>query len=418
MLEAKLVIHPQAAERPEQQCFDLIGTIDVDATTLLQSLYQLPSGCNQVVLNFAQIQRVNSMGLAQLLKLFECWQAQQVDIKVANANRMIGVLFKMTGLAGYLLGNSPQAAPVAPAASPAPTPTAQVPLAVAPLLNPTAAARSELPTPQSRSELGLQSAGQATAGASRDAGKLKLWVSVQSSQQMHGWYFFNTYLQRQLQRDIHMELVHGPFNDSHLLDTQMDIVFSKPFESIQLVLQQQFLPLMRPSEQSDEVTLLVRADDVRHSLLAFKGGRVVTATQANFVYLLGRFLLEDDEAALVNMNYSFAGCDIKSLQSLIKGSADIMFLLSESYRGLSAMTKSKLRVVDQSETQFAFHLLSLAPRCRELAPVIEKILLDMSISSQGRQVLADLGINGWSKPTEDEINMLAMLYRRYSLIGQ
>lgn len=428
MPEVKLAVRHQATDLPDQLVLEFIGSIDVDATAELERLQILPAACRKVLLNFAQLQRVNSMGLAQLLKLFEHWQAQQVEIKIANANRMIGVLFKMTGLASYLVGNagSSPASPVTTApvsdgpANSAPRPqladsshsssTRQAPeppqvAAVAQKI----VSRESQPQPVQQPE----SARQALLRR-QSVGKLKFWVSVQSSQQMHGWYFFNTYLQRHLGRDIHMELIHGPFNDSHLQDAEMDIVFSKPFEATRLILQQQFLPIMRPSEQSDEVTLLARADDARLSLRAYQGGKVVTASQANFVYLLGRFLLEEDEAALADMDYQFVGCDIKGLLSVIRGNADILLLLSDSYQGLSSLTKSKLRVIDQSETQFAFHLLALAPHCRELAPMLEGLLLDMSQNSQGRQVLADLGMSGWSKPTDDEINMLAMLYNRYS----
>jgi len=430
MPNAKLSVTLQVAEQADQQCFELVGMIDVDAATVLEGLQSLPAGCRSVVLDFAGVQRVNSMGLAQLLKLFEHWQGQQVTIQIVHANRMIGVLFKMTGLAGYLVS----------AITPAPVSSVPIelsnvspPLSAAdndPKLQQPKSCDSALPTaaegrannqpigwtersPVQQSQHPAPQPKQTAAGSGVSA-KLKLLVSVQSSQQMHGWYFFNTYLQRQLGREIHMELVHGPFNDDHLDDGQMDIVFSKPFEAIRLKLQQQYLPIMRPSEQCDEVTLLARADDPRQSLLEFQGGKVVTATQANFVYLLGRFLLEEDEAALADMHYDFVGCDIKSLQNLIKGTADIVFLLSDSYRGLSGLTKSKLRVIDQSETQFAFHLLSLAPHCLELAPAMERVLVEMSLNNQGRQVLTDLGIPGWSKPGDDEINMLSMLYQRYS----
>lgn len=434
MSNAKLSVTPHLTEQADQQGFELLGMIDVDAAAVLEGLQTLPAGCRSVLLDFAGVQRVNSMGLAQLLKLFEHWQGQQVEIKIVHANRMIGVLFKMTGLAGYLVG----------AAAPAPSSAATIELGSGSSPSPLAknapqaqqakaheatlpmaadgrssaatagwAERGDLKQPQNPPLQPKQSAVTAPAGIGVN-GKLKLLVSVQSSQQMHGWYFLNTYLQRHLGREIHMELVHGPFNDHHLEDGPMDIVFSKPFEAIRLILQQQYLPIMRPSEQCDEVTLLARADDPRQSLLAFQGGKVVTATQANFVYLLGRFLLEEDEAALADMQYEFAGCDIKSLQNLIKGTADIVFLLSDSYRGLSGLTKSKLRVIDQSETQFAFHLFSVAPHCQELAPDIARVLVDMSLNNQGRQVLNDLGIPGWSKPTDDEINMLTMLYQRYS----
>jgi hypothetical protein len=90
-------------------------------------------------------------------------------------------------------------------------------------------------------------------------------------------------------------------------------------------------------------------------------------------------------------------------------------MLSDTYHGLSGLTKRMLREIDQSETAFAFHLFCVAPHCAELAKTLDDVLLDMSLDSQGRQVLGDLGIEGWCKPSQDEIDMLAMLFNRYTV---
>jgi|GEM_PF-165865 len=395
-----LQIQPQPSAEALAQRFNMIGIIDVDAVQQLETLYILPQHC-AVELNFAQIQRVNSMGLAQLLKLFEHWQKQQISIRITNTNRMIGVLFKMTGLTRFLSDTPAVPEKTVPALTPAPSIKPQ-PLEPT---QPKAPANVGTETPERRTAITV-----AVAGSE----KLKLWVSAQSSQQMNGWYFFNTYLQRHLGREVHLELVHGAMGERRKSIEDMDIVFTKPFEATRLLLERNFQPLLRPIDQTDEVTLLVRADDPRQTLAEYQGGKIVTAAPDNFVYLLGRFLLEENEAAMSNMEYLFSGHDIKALQMLLKGSADILFMLSDTYRGLSGLTRKNLREIDQSETAFAFHLFSVAPHCASLGTALSDVLLDMSLDSQGRQVLADLGIPGWIKPTQDECDMLVMLFNRYA----
>jgi ABC-type phosphate/phosphonate transport system substrate-binding protein len=291
---------------------------------------------------------------------------------------MIGVLFKMTGLTRFLAA---EAAPAQVATAPA-----------------------------------YQMDQGAYTGTAKSDGKLKMWVNAQSSHQMNGWYFFNTYLQRHLNREIQLELVHGAINEQDKHIHEMDIVFTKPFEATRLLLEHRFRPLLRPIDQTDEVTLLVRADDTRQSLAEFQGSKVVTASSDNFVYLLGRFLLEEEKenSSAANLDYLFSGHDIKALQMLLKSSADIMCMLSETYESLSGLTKKMLRQIDQSETAFAFHLFCVAPHCAEIGEAMSEVLLNMSQDSQGRQVLADLNISGWSKPKQDEINMLVMLFNRYT----
>ena len=118
MTLSKLKIQPQPSPEKLAQQFFLIGTVDVDAVETLETLYVLPPNC-QVELNFSQVDRVNSMGLAQLLKLFELWQKRSNQIRVTHANRMIGILFKMTGLTRFLAEDlSADVVPVMPAPVP------------------------------------------------------------------------------------------------------------------------------------------------------------------------------------------------------------------------------------------------------------------------------------------------------------
>lgn len=369
-----LQIQPPPSTHESVQQFTLMGTIDVEAIASLETLYVLPAD-SIVELDFALVQRVNSMGLAQILKLFEHWQKQHITISITNVNRMIGVLFKMTGLTRFL-DDGQQTAAVSPAAVAKSAPVANI---------------------------------QAEQRA--DDGKLKLWVHAQNSHQMNGWYFFNTYLQRHTGRDIQLELVHGAMSEQGSKIEDMDIVFTKPFDATRLLIENQFRPLLHPINQTDEVTLLVRADDARQKISDFLGGKVITATADNFVYLLGRFLLE--ESGSTQWDYNFSGHDIKALQMLLKGQADLLFLSTETYRGLSSLTRNMLREIDQSETGFAFHLFCAAPHCTDVGNAVTEVLLNMGQDSQGRQVLADLGLEGWSRPKQDEVDMLAMLFNRY-----
>ena len=353
-----------------KQQFSLIGTVDVEAISALETLYDAVFEQHSVELDFSLVQRVNSMGLAQLLKLFEHWQKRKVRIQITNTNRMIGVLFKMTGLTRFL---SDESMP-----------------------------ESMMPELSSSIQVNTQTKNKDSA--------LTLWVNAQNSHQMSGWYFFNTYLQRQLERDIRLELIHGAINEQDKRIENMDIVFTRPFEATRLLIENRYQPLMCPIEQADEVTLLVRAEDTRKTLSDFQGAKVVTAAPDNFVYLLGRFLLETDPHPTNHLEYLFSGHDIKALQMLL--------MQTETYNGLSSLTKKMLRVLDQSETAFTFHLFCAAPHCTDVGLAISEVLLNMGRDSQGRQILADLGIEGWCKPKTDEINMLAMLFNRYASTPQ
>jgi anti-anti-sigma factor len=390
------VTQQAAATGTEPTLVRLEGNIDAHAADSLRELYSLPAPA--VRLDFGGVQRVNSMGLALLLKLFEHCENQGVAVQVANANRMTSMLFKMTNLDRYLAGATKKAAPAAtpkaaPAAEPQKTPPTPAPRASEPAQEPAKPAEP-LPT------------------TAANAGKLVFLANMQNSQQLNGWYFFNTYLQRQLGRDIHLDLVHAAW-DNELRPDATHLVFAQPFQATRLLLEHGFHLVARPADQADEVTVLVRAEDKRQALADFAGGKAVTDTAESFVYLLGRFLLDEGGLPSDSLDYLFTGHEIKAVRSLLNGEADILFLPTENYKSLSALTRSRLRPLDESDSGLAFHMFCLSPGCADLLPGLRKTLLEMSAADKGRQVLDDLGLASWSRPEKEEIDMLAMLYERY-----
>lgn len=384
MSSPSLSLEAQPAGEAQTSCFQLSGSVDVDAGPVLAGLLEADlQAC--LILDFAAVQRVNSMGLAQLLKVFEGLRDRGIRVHVKNPNRMVGMLFKMTGMAHYLSegGRSPAEA-AAPAGLAAP-PSATAPAAPA---------------------------------AADDGARLHFRVSLQSSQQLSGWYFFNTYLQRRLERAVHFEPVHGALGITAAKQgVAADLVYAKPFDACALMLSAGFLPVLRPQGQTDEVSILVRADDPRRALRDFAGARVAAATPNSFVYLLGRFLLDESGLDSAGLQFRFAGQEMKALQMLLQGEVDLVFMLSENYRGLSGLTRSATWLLDESESCFAFHLLCVAPGRASLQMTLRETLLDMGQDDKGRQVLRDMQLAGWCVPEPEELDMLTTLFKRYLPLG-
>lgn len=380
--ENGLHIQPVAHAEPHKHHFDLIGIIDATALPILQRLWLVPPN-SHAQLNFAQVLRVNSMGLAQLLKLFEHWQEQQIQIQIINTNRMIGILFKMTGLTRFLTDNTdatPTAAPQHPAQS---------------------AADYSAP----------QHAAPATA---INSAKLNVWIHVQSSQHIHAWQFFSTYLQQHLDKTFNLELMHGTVTEPSKPIETMDIVYTNPFIATQLQLMHHYQACQRPLNQYEEVTILIRANDTRQSLEDFQHSTCAATSANSTVYLQGRFILEETPGNANTIHYVFTGHDIKALQLLLKGKADILFMLSQTYQGLSSLSKKSLRILGQSETKCAYPMFLTAPHNAHINTTLHDVLLNMGLNSQGRQALAELGFSGWSNPTHDECAQLAQLYTRFN----
>lgn len=236
---------------------------------------------------------------------------------------------------------------------------------------------------------------------------------MQSSQQLNGWYFLNTHLQRRLSLTAHLDIADHLLGGLDRSTAPPDLVFTRPFDAVRLLARHGYRPLARPSNQSDEVTLLARADDPRPGLADFAGCRAVAASRDSFVYLLGRYLLDESGVPSESLGYAFPGHEIKAVQTLLKGGADLLFMPSENYQRLSGMTRRMLRELDRSEAQFAFPLWCLSPRRAELAGPLRDFLLAMADDEAGRGILAELGCAAWVEPAAEDIAMLTRIYELY-----
>ena len=119
---------------------------------------------------------------------------------------------------------------------------------------------------------------------------------------------------------------------------------------------------MRPTEEADEVVILIRAGEEIENFEEQKNTKVVTASESSFVYLLGRFLCDESGADSSSFNFEFAGNEIKALQMLIRKKADMLFMLKKTYEGLSSFARSNVTKVDESATEFAYHFTTVRLR--------------------------------------------------------
>ena len=339
-------------------CFECAGSIDAHADPVLAKLRATPSGAH-VVLNFSQVSRVNSMGLSLLLKLFEEWEGSGTKVEVHNLNRMVSMLFKITGLGRFVKGAAAER-------SAQPPRSGSTAASGTPAINPAEPFHAHTPdrtAPQAESAQG---------------GKLKFAASLQTGQQLSGWFLFNTYLQRRMQRAIHFEQSQA---GQDITAEPSDLLFAKPFEACSLMQQRAFVPLMRPIEDADEVVILLRQDDER-CLADLENAKVVTASQGSFVYLLGRMLCDESGLDSSSFDYHFAGNEIKALQLLLRKQADVLFMLTKTYEGLSSFSRKHTRMLDQSTTDFAFHLFCIAPYLNDCSESLNEILLGMEADEQ------------------------------------
>jgi anti-anti-sigma factor len=423
----------------------LSGDIDVNAAQAFAPLHDdPPAGC-RAVLDFAQVQRVNSMGLAQLLRLLEAWNGSGIRMEARAPNRTVSMLFKMTGMNRYFDADAAAAAPTLPAAAPTALPRAataapgagqtagQTAAPALPRANPPQLRRvvrsiarppaqepgvgSPAPaaTVAPTSPLPAAAAAAGPAGTPTPAGaKLAFTVSLQSSHQLTGWYYLNTLLQRTLERAMSLDIRQLGSAETPDDASLPALAFARPFEACALMSHHGYLPVARPQDDTDEVCIVVRHNEPRQDLTEFGGAQVATASARSFVFLLGRFCCDEYGLPSAPLQYQFTGSEITALRALVRGQSDLLFMLQRNYHQLAALSRADTRVLHESETGMAYHMLLLHPDQAVLLPALQQALLTLGDSDKGRQALQDLGMSAWTAPRDDEIAMLQMLYQRYA----
>lgn len=368
--------------------FALAGTMDAHSATALQTLLNIESG-SKMILDFAQVVQVNSMGLAQFLRLLNAWHAKGIGIEVINVNRMISVLFKMTGLNRYFSNAEKDNASQQQAGQ-------ERTAMVMPVQNTDAVV----------SDVAAQSA----------SSRWTFQVCAQSINQMNAWFLFNNYLQRQLGRNVRVN-VEPPANTFDIVNaTDAHLMFVKPFEACYLVRQRGYQALARPLDEAKEVVVVVRASDERKTLQAFTQAKVITASRNSFIYLLGRYLCDESGLDSAQLQFDFSGNDIKALMQLLRGQADILLMSHKTYRELSELSRRDTRVLEASQTQFAYPMLCAAPNLADSHDLLRNIFTEMSNSPAGTDILTELDLPSWIPIAQEEVDMLTLLYDRYGTV--
>jgi phosphonate transport system substrate-binding protein len=232
-----------------------------------------------------------------------------------------------------------------------------------------------------------------------------------TAQNLPGWFFLNTYLQRQTGMAIHFE----PFDDFDtqrraVLDGRMQIVYANPFDAALYARELGFLPLVRRASCCDEAYILARAECPITDLSETTGGhcRLSSATDKTAVHALGIGLLKQAGACRDDFDIKLMGNYVSVVKALIKGDVDLGIVFDETYKGLSDLAKSQLKVLGATGEGQTFHLFCVSPELAEKADELSSVLIGMQGDEKGQRCLQDLGFQGFERVDEEAFARLVM----------
>lgn len=223
-----------------------------------------------------------------------------------------------------------------------------------------------------------------------------------------GWHIFNTTLQRDTECSIHLLTPHSAEEQQQMLEqNQVDIIYANPFDAASLIRDKNYLPVVKPVKNPDEMVIAAGESSGLSKLTDLKAGMKIAVTNNRDVKLIGLRLLE---AANLTEN-DLEWVEVPSFQAAarlaIQGKANAAFFVASSFHSLSEMTKKQMIVLIESHITDITHVILMHPEQSELLPTIRQAIINMKDTDAGKRVLGELAMpDGFSELTQEEAEFM------------
>jgi len=233
---------------------------------------------------------------------------------------------------------------------------------------------------------------------------------------LSGWYIFNTWLQKQTDSAIHLEM----YNDFHsqrdaIQNDAIDLIYANPFDAAMLVREKGFQPLVKAQGESDEAIIAVNAENSVEDVSQLHEGIKVAFTEDPDVHMMGMIMLEPGDLDASNTTAVLSDSYVIVAKHLLKGEADAGIFLAEAYDDLSSIIKKQLKVIVRSQIGVVHHSLMIGPKLLDKKDQFQKVLIEMNKDEKGLGVLSSLGFNAWKKVEDDEMEFMIDLMDTLSI---
>jgi len=222
-----------------------------------------------------------------------------------------------------------------------------------------------------------------------------------------GWFIFNTWLQRQLGEQIHLELYPSFASQRKaILNDEIDLIYANPFDAAMLVREKGFTAIVAPMRKSDEAIIAVSNNSPVQKVEDLKPGTRIAATDDPDVNLISMIMLEPADLSAENVQTYTADTYVLVAKQLIQGKADVGFFLKHAFHGLSSFIRGQLRELVCSEIHVIRHVLLVGPRLQQRHAELQQLLLNMHRDTKGKDILDSLAMQGWESQQQEDTEFM------------
>lgn len=222
-----------------------------------------------------------------------------------------------------------------------------------------------------------------------------------------GWFIFNTWLQNTLNERVRLDL-HDSFNQQYeaIKADGVDMIYANPADAALLVREKGFVGVARPVNHFDEAVVVVADTSPVQSVEELPAPLKVALTAQPDVAMMGMIMLEPGDVSPSDVTKVERDTYVLVAKALMDGEADVGFFLKSAYENLSSIVKSKLKILVTSDIQVVRHGLMLGPKMHQYRDALLSALLAMPETDNGKDILQNLGFEGWEEFHSEEVEFM------------
>jgi phosphonate transport system substrate-binding protein len=226
-----------------------------------------------------------------------------------------------------------------------------------------------------------------------------------------GWYIFNTWLQKQTNQAIHLEL-YNSFEQQRkdIQDDKIDIIYANPYDAAILIREKGFIAIAAPKNKSDEAMICVNTESSFQSVEDLKEGCTVATANDPEVSTIGMIMLEPADLSADNITVTEHKNYVMVAKDLINQKADAGFFLKEAYDDMSKFIKSQIRPIVTSQISVIRHAFLVGPSFFENSDITQEdmreLITTMHENAKGSSTLKSLGFNQWENQNHEDAEFM------------
>ncbi|MBV1786570.1 phosphate/phosphite/phosphonate ABC transporter substrate-binding protein [Marinobacterium sp. D7] len=224
---------------------------------------------------------------------------------------------------------------------------------------------------------------------------------------MSGWFYFNTWLQRNLETEIHLELFDS-FDEQReaIRAGKIDLIYANPYDASMLVREHGFKAVVRPAGKRDEAVVVVPASSSAEAVEDLSAGVRLATTADPDVHTIGMIMLEPADLDRHNITQREYDTYILVAKALLRGDADVGFFLKQGFDELSDLIKKQMKVLVSSQISVVHHSLLIGPKMQDYADPLSRLLVNMHTEPKGAGVLESMGIKRWESMSVEQTEFM------------